>query len=444
MKKIRFMFRHLSPFQIITGSFLILIALGSFLLVLPVSSSGEKCSLIDAVFTAGSAVCVTGLVVHNTSTFWSGFGKSVILVLIQIGGLGVITVVIAASIFSGKRIGLRQRDLMQNAINAPIIGGIIRFTKFLLFFTVIAELAGAVMLTPVFAKVYGIGGGIRKAVFHSVSAFCNAGFDILSDRAAFSSLTDYRGNVVLNLVIMSLIVAGGLGFLTWNELIEKRFRLKVVKLQTKLVLLTTALLLLVPALFFFFFEFRGEHLVNRLLFSAFSSVTTRTAGFNTVPIDGLSEGSRLIMIALMLIGGSPGSTAGGMKTTTIAVLLIASGSYIRREKSYNAFGRAISSYTVLGAFTILALYLGLFFIGSLVISVGEGLPVIDCMFETASALGTVGLTTGITPQLGTVSKIILILFMYFGRVGGLTLAYAALGNGKADSGRLPQEAVMIG
>ena len=444
MKRVRFMFRHFSPFQTITCSFLILILLGSLLLFLPVSSSGGRCSFIDALFTASSAVCVTGLVVHNTATFWSGFGKGIILLLIQIGGLGVITVVIAASIFSGRRIGLRQRNLMQNAVNAPKIGGIIRFTRFLLFFTAFTELAGALLLTPVFAKVYGIVPGIRKAVFHSISAFCNAGFDILSDKTAFASLTEYRGNVLLNIVIMLLIVIGGLGFLTWSDLIEKRFKLKKIKLQTKLILLTSAILLLLPAVFFFFCEFTGETPGNRILLSAFQSVTTRTAGFNTAPIDRMSEGSRLVMTVLMLIGGSPGSTAGGMKTTTIAIIIIASRSYIRQKKTYNAFGRSISAHTVLEAFTLLMLYLGLFLGGSLVISTVEKLPVIDCMFESASALGTVGLTTGITPGLGNVSKIILILFMYFGRVGGLTLAYAALGNGRADIGKLPEEKVMIG
>ena len=445
MNRVRLFLRHISPFQTITCSFLILILLGSLVLFLPVSAAGTgRCSFLDALFTASSAVCVTGLVVHNTATFWSPFGKRVILLLIQIGGLGVITVVIAVSVFSGKRIGLRQRNLMQNAVNAPKIGGIIRFTRFLLFFTAVSELAGAVVLTPVFAREYGIVPGIHKAVFHSISAFCNAGFDTLSDREAFASLTAYHGDVLLNIVIMLLIAAGGLGFLTWNDLLKNRFRIRKAALQTKLILVTSAVLIFLPALFFFFFAFTDGSLKERILHSLFQSVTTRTAGFNTMPLDQMGEGSLLVMIVLMLIGGSPGSTAGGMKTTTLAIMLMASGSYIRQKKTYSAFGRSVASQIVLEAFTLLMLYLSLFLTGSLMISCAEGLPVVDCMFECASALGTVGLTTGITPSLGSLSKVILILFMYFGRVGGLTLAYAALSGGRPDAGRLPEERVMIG
>ena len=445
MKRLRFFFRHISPFQTITCSFLILILLGSILLMLPAAGSGEgRCSYLDALFTASSAVCVTGLVVHNTATYWSGFGQGIILLLIQIGGLGVITVVIAASIFSGKRIGLRQRNLMQNAVNAPKLGGIIRFTRFLLFFTAAAEICGALLLIPVFAKNYGLAAGTGKAFFHSISAFCNAGFDILSDKTPYASLTAYRSNVLLNVVIICLIVAGGLGFLTWDDLISKRFRFKKLTLQTKLVLLTSAILIVLPALFLFLTDFTKGSPGDRILFSVFQSVTTRTAGFNTVSFDNMREGSHLLMIILMLIGGSPGSTAGGMKTTTLAIIMIAFRRYIRQDKDYSSFGRSVSSRTVLEAFTLLMLYLGLFLGGSLLISTIEHLPVIDCMFESASALGTVGLTTGITPSLGSISKIVLILFMYFGRVGGLTLAYAALGGEKADTGRLPEEKVMIG
>ena len=450
MTCMRFIFRRISPFQIITCSFLFLILLGSLLLFLPAAGAGtQKCSYLDAVFTASSAACVTGLVVHNTSTFWSGFGKSVILVLIQIGGLGVITVVIAVSIFSGKRIGLRQRNLMQNAVNAPKLGGIIRFTRFLLFFTAVAELTGAILLMPAFFRVYGFAVGLRKALFHSISAFCNAGFDILSDKTAFASLTAYRDNVLVNIVIMILIVAGGLGFLTWDELLQKeqflkQSRARKLSLQTRLVLLTSVILIILPALFFFFFEFTRGSVRERLFLSFFQSVTTRTAGFNTADLPSLREGSRLVMIVLMLTGGSPGSTAGGLKTTTLAIILIASRRYLTRKKSYSVMGRSLSVQTVLEAFTLLILYLCLFLAGSLVISTIENLPILDCMFECASALGTVGLTTGITPSLGSVSKVILILFMYFGRVGGLTMAYAALGGGTAEEGRLPEEKVMIG
>ena len=437
--------RRITPFQMITISFFLLILIGSILLSLPVSQIGEdRCSYLDALFTSGSAVCVTGLVVFNTVSRWSVFGQAVILVLIQIGGLGVITFVIAVSIFSGKRIGLRERNIMQNAINAPQIGGIIRFTRFLLFFTLICEAGGALLLAPVLIRDFGLGEGLWKAVFHSVSAFCNAGFDILGTKIPFASLTGYSGSFSVNLIIMALIVAGGLGFYTWQDIIACRFHRKKMRMQTKVILTSTALLILIPALFFFVFEFNGEPAGRRLLMSLFQSVTTRTAGFNTADIRGMSQTAQLIMILLMLTGGSPGSTAGGMKTTTLAVILMTVAGCLRQRKDVTVFGRSLPQDTVRKAFSILILYIVFFLSGSMLISMTEGLPILDCMFECASALGTVGLSTGITPALGSFSKIILILFMYFGRVGGLTLAFAALTSANTAAGRLPEGSLMIG
>ena len=445
MKHFLFSLRKIGPFQIITSSFLALILLGSLLLFIPAArSGGGSCSYLDALFTSCSAVCVTGLVVHNTATFWSFFGRGVILVLIQIGGLGVITVVIAVSLITGKRIGLRQRNLMQNAVNAPKIGGIIKFTRFLLIFTVLTELCGAVLLVPAFGHRYGLIGGIRKAVFHAVSAFCNAGFDILGDKTPYASLTGYQNNAVVNIVIMLLIIAGGIGFLTWDDMIRGKLRIKKMALQTKLILMTSGLLIVIPAILFFFFEFKTGGIGNRLLLSFFQSVTTRTAGFNTADIGAMSDRAKLIMIGLMLIGGSPGSTAGGLKTTTFAVIVLSASQYTRQRKNVSVMGRSLSMDVILNAFTLLVLYSLLFLSGSLLISVIEQLPVMDCMFECASALGTVGLTVGITPSLSAASKVILICFMYFGRVGGLTLAYAALSGDHGGAGRFPEEKVMIG
>ena len=437
--------RKATPFQVITFSFFFVILLGSILLYLPVSRADTgPGSFLDALFTSGSAVCVTGLAVQNTGTYWSAFGKTVILVLIQIGGLGVITVVITASLFSGRRIGLRQRDLMQNAINAPHLGGIIRFTRFLLVFTVVTECVGALCLAPVFIPRYGLADGMAKSLFHSISAFCNAGFDTLDNRGTFASLTLYRTSIPVNVVIMLLIIIGGLGFFTWEDLLKNRFRLKKLQMQTKLIISTTVMLIFVPAILFFFLEFTKGGLKERFLLSLFQSVTTRTAGFNTADIGSLHEGSRLIMILLMLIGGSPGSTAGGIKTTTGAVLLFALIRNIKGNKNIRVFGRAVTDGTVSEAYTLFFLYLFLFLTGSLTISTLEGFPIIDCMFECASALGTVGLTTGITPSLGAASRLILIFFMYFGRVGGLTLAYAAMQASKPEPGKLPDAHVMIG
>ena len=445
MEKTVSFFRRLTPFQIITSGFLFVILLGSILLYLPVSRSGSApCSYLDALFTSGSAVCVTGLVVHNTGTYWSTFGKTVIMILIQIGGLGVITVLITVSLVSGRKIGLRTRDLMQNAIGAPHLSGIIRFTRFLILFTLLVEGAGACFLAPGFIRQYGFGNGIAKAIFHSISAFCNAGFDTLDSKGTFASLTHYKGSVLVNLVIMLLIIVGGLGFFTWKDLIKNRLRWKRLQMQTRLVLTVTAVLIVVPAIVLFFFEFTQGNMKERILLSLFQSVTTRTAGFNTAEIGKLKDGSRLIMILLMLIGGSPGSTAGGIKTTTGAVLLLVLIRNIRRNRSIHVFGRTVSDDSISEAYTIFFLYLFLFLTGSLVISAFEKFPVLDCMFECASALGTVGLTAGITPSIGAVSKLILIFCMYFGRVGGLTLAYAALQPGRTQQGKLPEAHIMIG
>ena len=445
MAFIRNKIRKISPFRIITFAFLLTILAGGLLLSLPAATVGDgRCVFLDALFTSGSAVCVTGLVVQNTATYWSVFGKTVILILIQIGGLGVVTVVIAVSLFTGKRIGLWQRNLMQNSVNAPQLGGIIRFTRFMLLFTVISEGIGMILLSFVFVGQYGLLNGIQKALFHSVSAFCNAGFDLLGDKVSFSSLTRYHGNILLNLVIMSLIIVGGLGFLTWEDLLQNRFRLKKCRMQTRIILITSLCLILFPALAFFFFEFEKWGIRDRILMSLFQSVTTRTAGFNTADFSDLSESGRLLTVILMLIGGSPGSTAGGLKTTTFAVVLLATISFIRQQKHVNAFGRRITTPVVREAFILILLYLLNLLAGTMIISRLERLPVLDCMFECASALGTVGLTTGITPSLGNVSKILLILFMYFGRVGGLTLAYSALAADKPEPGKLPVGQIMVG
>ena len=438
-------YRRITPFQMITLSFILTIFAGGILLYLPVSGAGgSSCAFIDALFTSCSAVCVTGLVVRNTATFWSPFGKTVILMLIQIGGLGVVTGMVAISLITGRQIGLRHRNLMQNALNAPRIGGIIHFTRFLLIFTAAAEGLGALFLAVPFIRDFGAGQGILKAVFHSVSAFCNAGFDLLGEKTAYVSLGGYRGDAVVNCVVMALIVSGGLGFLTWDDLIQNQFHWKKLRLQSRLVILVSAFLILVPAVLFAVFEFNHEAPVTRVLLAVFQSVTTRTAGFNTADLRKMSEASRLIMILLMMIGGSSGSTAGGMKTTTFAVMLLAVWSFVRQKKEVSAFGRKISVQVVLEAFTLLVLYIMLLIGGTAVMSAVERLPVLDCMFECASALGTVGLTMGITPSLGSAGKVLLILFMYIGRVGGLTLAYAALSGGRHHPGKLPEEKILVG
>ena len=423
---------RLSSFQTITLGFAGVILLGALLLMLPLSTTaGCVTPFNETLFTATSAVCVTGLVVQDTGSYWSGFGQMIILVLIQIGGLGVITVAASFALLSGRKISLMQRSTMQDAISAPKVGGIVRLTRFILRGTFLIELLGALAMLPVFCHDYGWR-GIWMAVFHSISAFCNAGFDILGTESnLYPSLTGYASSPTINITIMLLIVVGGIGFLTWDDVCENKWRLHRYRMQSKVILVTTGLLILLPAAFFFFTDFSALSTGKRLLASFFQSVTPRTAGYNTVTLSAMSGASQGIMILLMLIGGSPGSTAGGIKTTTLAVLLANTSA-------------TFDFSAVKTAATILTMYLTLFFGGAVFISVYEDLTLSACLYETASAVGTVGLTLGITPQLHLPSQIVLIMLMYLGRVGGLTLIYAAFSGKKINGAKLPQEKIMIG
>ena len=436
---------RLSSFQIIISGFVGVILLGALLLMLPVSTT-EGCitPFNETLFTATSAVCVTGLVVQDTGSYWSGFGQAVILALIQIGGLGVVTVAASFTLLSGRKISLMQRSTMQDAISAPKVGGVVRLTLFILRGTFLIELLGAAAMLPVFCRDYGWR-GIWMAVFHSISAFCNAGFDILgTENNLYPSLTGYTGSPIINITIMLLIVIGGIGFLTWDDICEHKWHFHRYRVQSKVILAITGFLIVVPAAFFFFEDFSALPTGTQLLVSFFQSVTTRTAGFNTVALSAMSSASKGIMILLMLIGGAPGSTAGGMKTTTLGVLLANAVATFRQRDNAQFFKRRIDCNTVKTASTILTMYLTLFFGGGIFISVYEHLPLSDCLYETSSAVGTVGLTLGITPQLHIPSQIVLIILMYLGRVGGLTLIYATLSGKKAGNAKLPQEKITVG
>ena len=442
MKLIR---THFNSFQTILLEFICLIFAGAILLDLPISSANhESVPFINALFTSTSAVCVTGLVVYDTSLQWSLFGKTVILILIQIGGIGVVSMLVLLMIATGKRIGIFQRLLMQDAISAPQIGGIIRFTRFFLKGTLLIESVGALLLFPEFARQYGFLRGLGFAVFHSISAFCNAGFDLMGFRAPFSSFTWYSNNTWVSVILMALIIIGGLGFLTWEDLLSNKFRIRGLRLQTKMILSMTLILITVPALYFFFFEFSGLPLKERFLVSLFQAVTPRTAGFNTVQYTDLSEGGLLITIILMLIGGAPGSTAGGMKITTTFVIMASTHAYLRQWQNVNAFRRRIEPDIVHNAVTIVTIYVTLLLLGTLILSGIERVPVITAMFECASALGTVGLSLGLTPSLTSVSKLVLIGFMFLGRTGGLTLAYAMLRSKVRTQPRMPSERITVG
>lgn len=434
-----------TSFQIIIISFLVLILVGTLLLMLPIASQTRTVThFSDALFTAVSATCVTGLVVVDTASYWSMFGQLVILILIQIGGMGVITIGLAVIRASGKKIGLWQRSTMQESISAPQVGGIVRLTGFILKTSAIIELIGALLLAPIFCRDFGIIKGIWYSVFHSISAFCNAGFDLMGIREHFSSLCSYSENIYLNLIIMLLIIIGGIGFLTWSDIGSYKHKIKRYSLQSKIVLLTSSLLILLPAVYFYFYEYSGMSANNRIISSLFQSVTTRTAGFNTQDLAQMDESGSAVMIILMLIGGSPGSTAGGMKTVTFAVLFLSAVAVFSRRNDVQCFKRRIDENTVRSAGAVLFMYIVLFFTSGIIISRTEDLPLLTCLFETSSAIGTVGITMGITSKLSLLSRIILMMLMFFGRVGGLTLIYAAVPSAESKNSRLPLEKITVG
>lgn len=437
--------KRLSSFQIIILGFVGVILLGALLLMLPISSRGGVVTPFNqTLFTSTSAVCVTGLIVQDTATHWSLFGQIIILTLIQVGGLGVITMAASFVLLSGKRFSFSQRNTMQNAISAPSLGGIVRLTKFVVKGTAIIEVTGAVIMMPVFVQSHGAK-GVWMAIFHSVSAFCNAGFDLMGtpDRK-FASLTALSDHPVVNIVIMLLIIIGGIGFMTWRDVVTNKFRFKRYRLQSKIVIATSAILIAIPALLYFFHDFAQLPIAQRILGSLFQAVTPRTAGFNTLDLNSMSKFGLAVMIILMLIGGSPGSTAGGMKTVTVAVLFKNAIASFKRKEDPECFGRRIESGTVKTATTLFLMYFTLCFMSAAVISMVEDLPFGVCIFETASAVGTVGLTLGITPGLGVISQVILILLMFLGRVGGLTIIYAALSGSTKKLTKLPKESITVG
>ena len=426
------------------------IALGTLLLMLPFARAGSgRAPFLDALFTATSATCVTGLITQDTATYWSWFGQTVILGLIQVGGLGVVTVAVFITKLSGRKIGLMQRSTMQEAIAAPQMGGIIRMTGFILKMVVVIEGIGALALLPVMVPEFGIGRGIWYAVFHSISSFCNAGFDLMGIKEPYSSLTSYTGSVAVNVIVMLLIVVGGIGFLTWDDVKRNKLHLRRYRMQSKVVLSVTGILIVLPAVYFYFQEFgmsvwadmsTGE----KVFASLFQSVTTRTAGYNTVDLTKLTQSGQMIMILLMLVGGSPGSTAGGMKVTTLAVLFATAIAVFRRRPNAHIFGRRIPNDTAHYAATVLVLYLSLFLAGGILIGCAENMPIVPALFEAASAIATVGVTLGITPDLCVVSKVVLIVLMFLGRVGGMTIVYAALSTKHPYVSEFPQEKIMVG
>ena len=445
----RHRYHRLNQVQYIALGFFFMILAGSLILTLPIASrSGEWTPFLDSMFTATSATCVTGLVVYDTFTHWNVFGQLVILLLIQIGGLGFIAVGVGFSMAFRRRIGLRQRDLLKESINAMEIGGIVKLSRKIFIGTALCEGAGAVLLATRFIPEFGFVKGIYYSIFHAISAFCNAGFDLMGGQQPYSSFTAYATDPVINIALMLLIVVGGLGFVVWSDVVSKRFHWKNYCLHTKMVISVTLILIFGGALLLFLFEqggtIKGMSTGDQILTSLFGSVTARTAGFNTVDTGALQPESKLLTIALMFIGGSPGSTAGGVKTTTIAVILIYVISNLRGESGCNVFHRRIGDEVIKKASMVFCLNLFLGLISVTLILATSNLRMSDVLFEVYSAISTVGMTTGITRDLNVVGRIAIMILMYCGRIGSMTFALSFVAKPEAKGLSLPEEKITIG
>jgi len=440
----------LSSLQIIALGFFIMILIGTGLLMLPCATrSPGGAAFGDALFTATSASCVTGLVLRDTAVYWSTFGQVVILLLIQVGGLGFMTVAMLFLLLLRRRMGLRQREVVVDSISYPQLGGLAPFIRRIFLGTFLAEGLGAALLSIRFTQDFGLRRGIYYGVWHAVSAFCNAGFDLMGEHSGeFSSFVAYAGDPLVILTLSGLILVGGTGFLVWNDLVQNTVHWRRYRLQTKIVLFVNLTLVVGGGALFFFLERNNlgadKALGRQVLEALFDAVTPRTAGFNSTDTAALSSGSTLLTIALMFIGGSPGSTAGGIKTTTVAVIFLHTISGIRREQSVNAFGRSIGDDALKKATSVLFTNLFLALAGALLICAVQPLSLADALFETFSAIGTVGMTTGITRSLLPLSRAVIIFLMFCGRVGSISFAVALLEKKALPPVTLPQERITIG
>lgn len=441
--------RRLSHIQFIALGFLIIVAVGTALLMLPLSTQdGKGASFISALFTAVSTSCVTGLILHDTATYWSLFGQIVIICLIQLGGLGFMTVALFTVQLFSKHTGLRGRALLAESINTESLGGMRRLVRIIIIGTAIFELSGALLFSIRFIPKFGLIKGIYYSLFHSISAFCNAGFDLMGSYSGeYSSFTAFSDDILVNTVIMLLIIIGGIGFLVWEDILKHRFHFKHYRLHTKIVLVTSAILIFGGALILWIFEINGLNrsmsVKEQILTSLFASVTTRTAGFNTTDTAALTDSSKLLSSLFMFIGGSSGSTAGGIKTTSVAVIIIYLISFIR-GKQPNCFGRRIEDSALKKAVAVIAINLIMALFATFIISSTNNIPIIDSIFEAFSAMGTVGMTTGITRDLNTLSVLILAFLMFCGRVGSITFALALFEKRSIPPVSYPTENITIG
>lgn len=454
IKNIMNYINSMDPAQTMVIGFAVVILFGGFLLNLPISTkNGESIGFLDALFTATSAVCVTGLVVVDTATYWSSFGQGVIITLIQIGGLGFMTIATMFALITKKKINLRERLLIQESLNQKDLSGMVKLTRYVILITFIIEGIGAILLSFTFIPQFGLGRGIWYSIFHAISAFCHAGFDLMgSVSGPFSSLTSYVDNFMIVMTISALIILGGIGFPVMLDVINTK-KISRLNMHSKIVIVATTILIVIGSIFIFIVEFNNPKTLGplsipgKLLASLFQSVTTRTAGFNTVDLTLIRESSLFVMIILMFIGASPASTGGGIKTTTLAALVITVKSFISGKADIEVFERRISSSIVTKAVGIFFIAVALVVFGTLALSItDEGFTLVECGFEIVSAIATVGLSIGGSPNLTMMGKVIVMIAMFIGRVGSLTIFVALLSKGarKKPPVRYPEGKIIVG
>ncbi len=440
---------RLSRTKMIMLGFLSIILLGALLLMLPFASrAAEETSFLGALFTSVSATCVTGLVVYDTWAHWTLFGQLVLLVQIQIGGLGFITIGSFAMMALGRRIGLRGRELIHESLNTLQLRGSVKLVRRIIIGTLCFEGIGATLLAIRFVPELGLLRGIYYGIFHAVSAFCNAGFDLMGCQAAYTSFTAYAGDPLIVFVLSALIIIGGIGFLVWEDILVNRWHWRSYRLQTKIVLTATAALLTGGTLLFLLTEgnglFVGMGAGERFLAAFFAAVTPRTAGFNTIDLAAMSSAGKVLTMLLMFVGGSPGSTAGGIKTTTLVVILLYIKSYLFHEKDCVAFQRRLGQDAVKRASVVIFINFSLAIFAVMVLLVGQDLPLADVLLEAFSAIGTVGMSTGLTRELNTLSRIVIMMLMFLGRVGSLSFAMSFTERRHTGELRYPEEDIVVG
>ena len=439
---------RLSDWQMILLGYVILIVFGSLLLALPISSRNGWTSYINALFTSASATCVTGLVVYDTFTHWSLFGQIVILFLIQVGGIGIMTIISLFTVALKGKVGLYENLVIMHASGNSRLSGSQRLIKRIVLGTLLFESAGAILLSFRFCFQFGFWRGVWFSVFHSVSAFCNAGFDLMGINAGFSSFTAYSGDPLVSLTICLLIVVGGLGFLVWNEMLTVGFKFKKYQTHTQLVLSATLIFVVVPAALFLLFEknnlFADVGFGEALLSSLFASITPRTAGFNTIDVASMSESSIALTMILMFIGGNTGSTAGGIKVTTFLIILFGVFAAYRNRTDVQIGKKRMPVYLLLQSLCIVMTYIFAIALATIIILAIEPFSFLEVGFEAISALGTVGLSFGITPMITGGTKIILVLLMFLGKIGVITLLYSLISHKKKPDIKRPMDSIQIG